>query len=41
MVIKMNSPEELIPCHKMEFPKQLFESCKLVCWEYNEEHESH
>ena len=37
MVVKMNSPQGLILCHKME----LLESCKLVCWEYNKEHRSH
>ena len=25
-MIKMNSPKELIPCHKMEFPKALLKA---------------
>ena len=41
MVIKTNSTEDLILCHKMEFPKELLERCKSACWQYDKEHGSY
>ena len=40
MVIKMNSPEALTPCHQMKFSKELLQKCKSACMMYNREHSS-
>ena len=40
MLIKMNSPEGLVPCHKMKFSEELLRNCKSACMHYNKEHSS-
>ena len=31
MLIKMNGPEGLVPCHKMKFSEELLRKCKSAC----------
>ena len=40
MLIKMNSPEGLVPCHKIKFSEQRLRKCKSACMHYNKEHSS-
>ena len=40
VLIKMNSPEGLVPCHKMKFSEELLQKCKSACMHYNKEHSS-
>ena len=40
MLIKMNTPEGLVPCHKMKFSEELLRKCKSACMHYNKEHSS-
>ena len=40
MLIKMNQPEHLLPCHRWKIPNELLKRCKSACREYNQEHSS-
>ena len=40
MVIKMNHPEQMIPCHSMRFSDEFLKKCKLACSVYNKEYSS-
>ena len=40
MVIKMNYPEQMIPCYSMRFSDELFKKSKSACSVYNKEHSS-
>ena len=40
MLIKMNQPERLLPCHRWKIPNELLKQCKSACREYNQEHSS-
>ena len=40
MLIKMNQPEHLLPCHRWKIPNQLLKRYKSACREYNQEHSS-
>ena len=40
MVIKMNHPEQMIPCYSMRFSDELLKKCKSACSVYNKEHSS-
>ena len=35
MTIKMNKPEDLLPCHRFKPSKNLLSKCKAACREYN------
>ena len=38
MLIKMNSLEDLVLCHKMKFSEELLRKCKSACMHDNKEH---
>ena len=40
MLLKMNSPEGLVPCHNVKFSEELLRKCKSACMHYNKEHSS-
>ena len=40
MTIKMNKPEDLLPCHRFKPSKNLLSKCKAACREYNRAHTS-
>ena len=40
MLIKINSPERLVPCRKMKFSEELLRKCKSACMHFNKEHSS-
>ena len=40
ILIKMNTPEGLVPCHKMKFSEELHRKCKFPCMYYNKKHSS-
>ena len=40
MLIKMNQPEHLLPCHFWEIPNELLKRYKSASREYNQEHSS-
>ena len=37
MIIKMNTPEDLVPCYRTKLPIELLKKCKTACKDYNKQ----